>query len=623
MTPYTKYITTKITYPTSLNQITKGDNHLYKSNYNNYFIYTSKKSTIDNNDSTSEYYRLFFQLIIYKDNNLQDITFNFNGNTYTNTTNITGYNQFLKSSDPVEILNSIKAMFSLNKVDQEFDIIIHNYNFENYNYLSPLGYTYKSIRFELIGKKGGNFRNITSNMIPIVYSDMPNFQHYYSDLIYDYQGNITNKSIVTLSYFFVVGNNVSEDVEKYELGLDVFKLKGEKSFGNVIYNLEDYEYITSISKKGFNIGDFNLSTLLTNSIKDYYPIINDFNINNIKYLDKFKIVPYQKFIDKSIDVNNLFTNKLLSNQSDSFYVLDAYDSLFKDYVVPNILTPNQIAQINLESINEGTYGLNNINIYDKNLTNQPTFKILNKSYEILCNTMYNNLQIPNSVLSDQVYFKFYYTGTNVTETIILNNTNLHSNESSFRYINQLCFNVKSLKNKIVGDYNNVYKIEVNFFNPIYRNNIPVKYQTQTYLIDQTIQDCNDILSDFDYQPIVFKNSSGGFDLFEFEPTQEIKTNRNIDTFNNSYNFNSTEISEFEKIFNIDYIKSYQIKSRILSDEEFIWLEEIIKSNKVYYLDLNNNKLYPIIITDSDYSFKINTDKQFSFTFKFSKPTQTN
>lgn len=554
-----------------------------------YFLRKAPSFTNIYNENYTNIKKFNFNISISK-----DIIFDFNGITYKNDIDINEPNVFLKSNSFTYTEQSILSMFSQNGTLDDFYLnFTRRYTVAGFDW----------IEFSLTSKIEGNLVQI---------------ENFTND---DYGDNNTSITIsgsnFTITSLISFGRNESLDLERYEIGLDIYSYT-EKVTPNIPYPIftGNKTYITSLSKKGTDVGDFNLSSIVQNYITDWKPSITDFSINNNKWCEVFKVDFWKKY--KKPDSN--FVNKLYTADSDSITIIDGYTPLFENY--------DYTLNKSLESENAGTYGDFNNSVYDKNLTNQPKYKKINKSFEMLCN--YVNLYgiYNDTILPDQVYFKFIYQN-NSTETIVLDNNNLqNSNEGSYYYINQLCFNVKNLKNQIVGDFNLVKQIDVNFFNPSYSDylygyGLPVKYETQSYYIDQTVQTCDDSTdSEIDYTPIVFKNSRGGFDLFEFETIQELKTKRNYDSFVQPFNYTFKKTSEFEKVFNLDYKKTYSLKTRILDNDEFVWLEDLIKSKKVYILNLNDNQLYPIIISDTDYGFKTNTDKQISITFNYSRPDTT-
>lgn len=640
--------TPQIVYPNNVNFVTAPFCRLYNAKNPIYTIFSAKKSTIINyNFAIINYLTINFQFIV-QNVDYKKLVFNFNGEDYTNTTSITGKNQFLITGDPLTLYNSLYSMFSLNGILEEFDLIDTNYNSSTntYSFFTAGRNDYKVANYILNAKNNGALEKFTTTMPTVNAGYSDNFSTSYG--VIATSGGSSSYNTILQVHKYPLGDNISQDVDRYELGVDVYKI-GDSYTGLLTpsSNRIVLEKVATLSKKGLGVGDFDLSSIVSNNIADWKPIINDFNINNVKWIEQYQVKPWQKYLDVSINPNNTFVNKIY-DQTDgvglinTFYAIDGYEPLFDNYTPPDINILNQEIPNPLDEDNQGTYGNVSPNtdynklVYDRNLTNQPKFKKINRGYEILCNQMSSyNLQ-ENQQLHDKVYFNFIYNDTS-NEIISINNYTAKQlngyKGGSFRYINQLCFNVKNLKTKITGDWNNLNRIDVHFYNPEYTYPVQffavgklgaVNYETQTYYIDQTIQDCDDdTFDEIDYLSICWKNARGGFDIFEFDSINSLKTSRNYDSFLAPYTYQNNAQSDFQKVYNIDFQKIFTAKTRILTNEEFVWLEEIIKAKKVYVLNPNDKQLYPIVIQSSDYGFTSTTaDKQISITFNYSRPDVT-
>lgn len=589
----------QLTYPQSLLELNKFNNGLFPSKYPMFKVYQANKSTTPTSVGTNKQLNVLIYIQIL--GIVQDLTFTINNIVYSNSNIINGRNLFLKSNDLTAVSQSISNMFLLNGITEDY----------NYTLISTqtIG-SNKTISFSLTAKNSGNNIDLTIGTPTQI-----SFTETITNTSINYTIFNSNAATqITLSLNnIIVGNNISEDVNNYEIGVDIYKLTTNANYLNGSTTNQDKKLINSIYKKGFGLVDFDLSEIINNDILDFVPSIGNFNLSVPKYIEYYQIEAWQKYVDTQIDPLNTFSNISYGNNIDNFYGIQIEFPFLQNYdnTQYNIYAPN--AQRNLDYENNGTNG----NIYLTNLTNQPNPKQLNQGYEILYNQILLDKIPYHSNLLDKIYMKFYYSGTNGFEIIQLDSTQ-QLQIGSLRYINQFSFYTPNLKNLIVGDFNLVYKIDVNFFNPNYKGNVSATYPTQTYYIDSTQLSCTDTSdTDINYTPIIFKNRMGAFDSYEFNIIQSLKTTITTSTINTPYNYLSNEFSEFNKIYNIDYNKIYTTKTNILTEDVFNWLEDLNKSDKVYIAV--NDKLYPIIIISNDYGQVINTDNIITITFQYSRP----
>lgn len=589
-----------LVYPTSVTELNKFSNGLYPALYPIYKVYGAKQSTSGTVLSTTKGINIFLYINISGVD--QDLTFTMNGINYSNSYIVNDRNIFLKGNDLDQVETSIIAMLLLNETLEDF----------NYTLLSKqvIGSS-KAIYFSLTSKYSGDNINLDVSF-PLIDSSLVSTIISGTHISYLVLNSLGSTQMTFDITNVVAGLSVNEDVENYELGLDIYRVTTTVNYLNGS-GTQDLKLITSISKKGFNVVDFDLSNIIHNDIDKFIPTLETFNIKQIKYLEYYQLNPWQKYIDNQIDPLNTYSNIIYATGNlDNLYALDARFPLFENYnnAQYSTLTPS-MAQRNLDLENNGTFG----NVYLNNLTRQPTFKQLNRGYELLYNEVLIDKVSYNSNLHDTITMNFYYGGTNGSETISQNTISL-LDIGSLRYVNQFCFKISNLKNLIVGNFNNVIQIDVNFSNSNYKDSKNVIYNTQSYFIDQTQSFCDEDDS-IDYTPIVFKNSRGTFDIFEFKDIQQLITNRNIQTIQTPYTYKSNEYSEFNKIFDIDYSKVYTTSTPVLTQDVFDWLEDLIQSDQVYIAI--QDKLYPIIILTNDYGYKINTDLIINITFQYSRP----
>ena len=595
----------KLNYPNSLDVVVGYNtglppNNLLPSKSPIYSVLKAKESTYQDvslgtpipNDTI--YFNIHIRDIYTVGEPATDVFFYINGIKYSNTTIVNGKNLFLKSTNQNDVLNSLSNMFRLNGFLEGYDITATGL-------ISTFG-----VEMTLTSKVSGRSNYIdVSNLVVSSAAD----QYYINTFITSPYFLRTNM-VITKS----IGKDISQDVDNYEIGLDIYKFQTSL--------LPRNEYITSVSKKGFGLVDFDLSNIFDNSLEKWKPTINNFNINNNKYLEIFRLTLWQKWVDKQEDPNNTFAN-IYYNGIQYFEIIDAREPLFQK-INYDLNTLNQTSQPNYLEDHAGTYGVYDpsyidTQIYDKNLTNQPSNKQMNRSFELLSNVNRNYLLETGQTLNDRVVFKFTYND-NFTETVVLNNNNTFQGANR-SYINQLSFKIDTLSSYTTSGLSmtNLKYLDVHFETDTYNSNIPVVFETQRYFIDSTVQNCNDTEVDIDYIPFVFKNGKGAFDLFEFTTVQEINTNRAIQTIDTPYTWQNKKTSEFTKIWDTQYDKQYATKTRVLTNEEFIWMEDFVKSEEVYILDILTNDLYPVIVLSTSYNYKQNQDNVINITYRFSRP----
>jgi len=129
------------------------------------------------------------------------------------------------------------------------------------------------------------------------------------------------------------------------------------------------------------------------------------------------------------------------------------------------------------------------------------------------------------------------------------------------------------------------------------------YITKTYRFD--IAECSR------YTPIqlAWVNSLGAWDYYTFELASVKKLNIQRETFRKPFgnwgagaNFTYYQHEAGEKIYKIEADKQYTVNSDWLNDSDFEWLQELLMSKEVQFVN-ENGDFTPVIITDTDYEFK--------------------
>lgn len=118
--------------------------------------------------------------------------------------------------------------------------------------------------------------------------------------------------------------------------------------------------------------------------------------------------------------------------------------------------------------------------------------------------------------------------------------------------------------------------------------------------------------------IVFANALGGFDgITFFNPREAIDVTKttiqkNPFIINDAgiYSDSNNSVYNLEtKTINVNSVSTYKVMSDVLSNEESVWLKELIKSEEVY-IKLTDGTFYPITISNLNYPVQ---QKRFSTT----------
>ena len=129
------------------------------------------------------------------------------------------------------------------------------------------------------------------------------------------------------------------------------------------------------------------------------------------------------------------------------------------------------------------------------------------------------------------------------------------------------------------------------------------YQTKTYRFD--IAECSK------YTPIqlAWVNALGAWDYYTFELAHTEKLNIQRETFRKPYGnwgagatYTYSQYESGDTIYKIEADKQYTVNSDWLNDSDFEWLQELLMSKEVQFVNENGN-FTPVIITDTDYEFK--------------------
>jgi hypothetical protein len=129
------------------------------------------------------------------------------------------------------------------------------------------------------------------------------------------------------------------------------------------------------------------------------------------------------------------------------------------------------------------------------------------------------------------------------------------------------------------------------------------YITKTYRFD--IAECSR------YTPIqlAWVNSLGAWDYYTFELASVKKLNIQRETFRKPFGnwgagatYTYSQYESGDTIYKIEADKQYTVNSDWLNDSDFEWLQELLMSKEVQFVN-ENGDFTPVIITDTDYEFK--------------------
>lgn len=152
-----------------------------------------------------------------------------------------------------------------------------------------------------------------------------------------------------------------------------------------------------------------------------------------------------------------------------------------------------------------------------------------------------------------------------------------------------------------------------------------------YLSDEYFVYIDQPCTRYEFTEIHFQNQLGGVDSYVFtKPRREMQSIARVEASrpllretNGNYSYFITDDSKY--IASVDYQKTYNVLSDWLTDSEFEWLSEMVRSPRVWvrynYMNGGNptQRLVPIIITDTNYNvWKRDFDslKTLSVNFKY-------
>ena len=122
--------------------------------------------------------------------------------------------------------------------------------------------------------------------------------------------------------------------------------------------------------------------------------------------------------------------------------------------------------------------------------------------------------------------------------------------------------------------------------------------------------------EYDLVQLAFVNKLGGVDYWTFNLVSKFTSNIMRDRIKKTLPYNYNQGNRQHKIINQKIEEQWQVNTDYLTDEQGLFIRELIESPEVYWI--KNDKLYPIIITQDTYEFKSTlNDMLVQYTINFS------
>jgi hypothetical protein len=121
--------------------------------------------------------------------------------------------------------------------------------------------------------------------------------------------------------------------------------------------------------------------------------------------------------------------------------------------------------------------------------------------------------------------------------------------------------------------------------------------------------------EYDLVQLAFVNKLGGVDYWTFNLVSKFRSDITRDQIKKTLPYNYAVGNRQHKIINQKITETWQINTDWISDDQALFIRELIESPEVYWI--KNGKLYPIIIRDDRYEFKSSlNDMQVQYTINF-------
>lgn len=193
------------------------------------------------------------------------------------------------------------------------------------------------------------------------------------------------------------------------------------------------------------------------------------------------------------------------------------------------------------------------------------------------------------------------------------------------------FNISSVYTSDAQDGDVDFNLVVDAPGGYYSIRLSIDDTGANYLSDEYFVYVDQPCTRYEFTEIHFQNQLGGVDSYVFtKPRREMQSIARVEASRpllreslDSYSYNISNDSKY--VASVDYQKTYNVLSDWLTDSEFEWLSEMVRSPRVWvrynYLSGGSpaTALVPIIITDTNYNvWKRDFDslKTLSVNFKY-------
>lgn len=349
------------------------------------------------------------------------------------------------------------------------------------------------------------------------------------------------------------------------------------------------------------------------------------NSNNYVHFDLYQIIKdyfETKYLDGGTEIHKIITT-VDGDDTALFIEIDVYEEYADSSILDPIERPLSIATTSFIAINTtyqfkdgvtptlaGIYEFNNDTTEIQWLTNMPT-RLKTRAGE------YQTAAILASdfrgAVSTSLRYSITFYEADGTQISTANITRLSIGMANF-VATKSAVNAGVLYQFIPVGYQN---LEDQSFNTSIRPSTQANlayytinifdnsgdYITKTYRFD--IADCSK------YTPIqlAWVNALGAWDYYTFELAHTEKLNIQRETFRKPYGnwgagatYTYSQYESGDTIYKIEADKQYTVNSDWLNDSDFEWLQELLMSKEVQFVN-ENGDFTPVIITDTDYEFK--------------------
>jgi hypothetical protein len=129
---------------------------------------------------------------------------------------------------------------------------------------------------------------------------------------------------------------------------------------------------------------------------------------------------------------------------------------------------------------------------------------------------------------------------------------------------------------------------------------------------------------YDVVRLAFLNKLGGFDYWNFNLVSRYTSNIDRTQINRAFLQNSGKVLERGRdVIYSKAVENWTINSDFLTDEQALFIRELVESSDVYIIDKSLGRALPVVITDSNWQFKSGLlDGYVQYTVNFVKAYDT-